>query len=776
MKLLSELILILLLLGISTPAYSNSVFAVNDKDSYQLARQVDFLLDDSKEMELETVQAAQNWQSVSRNIVNFGFNSAALWLRFELQAMQSNEYILHIPYPILDYLDNYSFIDGIPLEAVHTGDARIFDTRIVDHVDFVFPYTLTENQTLTVYLRIDSQGTLDVPLRFLSKEKFLDNNNDQIYFRGFVMGILWLMLFYNLFIFISIKDHVYGFYVLNIFAFLVSSNAYGGGAFQVLWPNYPALNDYVFPIFNGLSQLTSLLFMMALLQIMSHPRWYKYYFLGLIAIVSTFPILGGILPYSTIVPVQVVFSLLVYSSALCLGIHLSIKGDRTAQYFTVAMALFMLGLVSSNLKGLGLLPTNFFTQHAYQLGFFIDMVVLSLALAQKIDIARKEGLSAQKENVKNLKRYQDLYSESVSGNFQVTARGELVSVNAAFSQILGFESNSELMASNIASNISSISVNPNLARELLAKLHNNGRIVDFEQQVYGKGGRWLWVSLSMRPIKTEDGNTEFYEGSLLDITERKENETLREQALKDKMQTLEQLVVGICHELNTPLGTSITALSYMKRIIADIQETQKTSDITSEALKQSLEEELEVIELTEKNLARVRDLIHQFKHISVTQLGYQMSEIHMRSAIESGLMSLQSRLEELDVAVLIDCPFDLQLNSYGDAISEVFHQLVENSLDHAFLETDKKIINICVRLIPGSIEVQYSDNGTGLSEQGTKDLFNPFYTTMRGFQGKIGLGMYLTFNLVTQLLHGDVIVQQPKQGFSLVFTLPTQID
>lgn len=774
-KLLNELVLILLLFGISSSVYSSSTFAVNDTDSYQLARQVDYLFDDSMVMTLEAVQSSERWQTVGRDIVNFGFNSSALWLRFELQAKQSNEYILHIPYPILDYLDNYSFIDGIPLKVVRTGDARMFDTRAVDHVDFVFPYTLAENQTLTVYLRIDSQGTLDVPLRFLSKENFLDNNNDQIYFRGFVMGILWLMLFYNLFIFLSIKDHVYGFYVLNIFAFLVSSNAYDGGAFQVLWPGYPVLNDYVFPIFNGLSQLTSLLFMMALLQIMSHRAWYKYYFLGLIAIVSTFPILGALLPYSTIVPIQVVFSLLVYSSALCLGIHLSIKGDRTAQYFTVAMALFMLGLVSSNLKGLGLLPTNFFTQHAYQLGFFIDMVVLSLALAQKIDIARKEGLLAQKENVKNLKRYQDLYSESVSGNFQVTAQGELVSVNTAFSQLLGFDSTRELMASTIASNISSISVNPNLARELLAKLHSHGRIVDFEQQVYGKGGRWLWVSLSMRPIKTEDGSTEFYEGSLLDISERKENEILREQALKDKMLTLEQLVVGICHELNTPLGTSITALSYMKRIISDIQETQKTSDISSAALMQSLEEELEVIELTEKNLTRVRDLIHQFKHISVTQLGYQMSDINMRSIIESGLMSLQPRLDELDVAVLIDCPFDLQLNSYGDAISEVIHQLVENSLDHAFSDSDKKNINISVHLTLGSIEVQYTDDGVGLSEQGIQELFNPFYTTMRGFHGKIGLGMYLTFNLVTQLLHGDVIVQQPKQGFSLVFTVPTHL-
>ncbi len=775
MRLLQELILTLLLFGMATSVYADPAFLIDDQQSYHLARQVDFLLDESHALDLEAVQAAEIWQPVARDIVNFGFNSAALWLRFELQVQQSNEYILHIPYPILDYLDNYAFIDGLPLDPVHTGDARLFDSRAVDHIDFVFPYSLSENQTLTVYLRVDSQGTLDVPLRFLSKDKFLKSNDSEIYFRGFVMGILWLMLFYNLFIFLSIKDHVYGFYVLNIFAFLVNSNAYDGGAFQLLWPNQPGLNDYIFPIFNGLSQLTSLLFMMALLQVMDSRRWYKGYFLGLIAIVATFPVLGAVLPYSTIVPVQVVFSLLVYSSALCLGIHLSIKGDRTAQYFTVAMGLFLMGLVSSNLKGLGLLPTNFFTQHAFQLGFFIDMVVLSLALAQKIDIARKERMFAQRENIKNLKRYQDLYSESLSGNFQVTVKGRLVSVNAAFSQILGFDSIEELMDSNIATNISSISANPNLANELLAKLHSRGRVVDFEQQVHSKGGKYLWVSLSMRPIKTESGMTEFYEGSLIDVSERKENETLREQALKDKMVTLEQLVVGICHELNTPLGTSITALSYMKKLISEIQDSKDSTQFSVENFRKILEEELEIVELTETNLARVSDLIHQFKHISVTQLGYQLGLVHLCSSIDSGVVNLQQRCQEMNVTISINCPLELQLNSYSDAISEVIHQLVENSLDHAFMDVDKKEICIQADLIDDVIEIRYRDNGIGLSKQGESELFNPFYTTMRGFQGKIGLGMYLTFNLVTQLLHGEVVIEQPKQGLSLLLTFPANV-
>jgi PAS domain S-box-containing protein len=773
-RLIKTLVLTLLFFGAAF-SYSNSTFLIDDQQSYQLARQVDFLLDEGGLLDFEAVQVAESWQPIERDIVNFGFNSAALWLRFELQVKQSNDYILHIPYPLLDYLDHYAFIDNEPLAPIHTGDARVFDSRAVDHINFVFPYSLKKDQKLSVYLRVDSQGTLDVPLRFLSKDSFLKNNDGEIYFRGFVMGILWLMLFYNLFIFLSIKDPVYGFYVLNIFAYLMSSNAYDGGAFQLLWPNYPALNDYIFPIFNGLSQFTSLVFMMALLQVMDSQRWYKYYFLVLIAIVSTFPILGALLPYSTIVPVQVIFSLLVYSSALLLGLYLSIQGNRIALYFTVAMGLFMVGIVSSNLKGLGLLPTNFFTQHAYQLGFFIDMVVLSLALAQKIDIAQKERLLAQKGNIRNLKRYEDLYSESLSGNFQVSLAGELTSVNDAALTILGYSDRQELLEIEGDRGVKRFSVDKESTKKLLSALRYVGHIVDFEQQVRKKDGELIWVSISVRSVKNDEGVTEYYEGSMLNINERKENETIREQAMKERMATLEQLVVGISHELNTPLGISITGLSHLKNLVVEMNGNNTEKRINDDSFDTIIEQELQAIELSNTNLLRVSGLIKQFKHISVSQHGYVIDEVSLLAVISSGLAAFQTALEENDIKVQVHCDEGIDICTYGEAISEIIMQLVSNSLDHAFIDQDDKRIEITATLTDGKIEIDYKDNGLGLSAQGKNELFTPFYTTMRGYQGKIGLGMYLTFNLLTQLLAGTVEVKNPEKGVSINMTFPRQL-
>lgn len=755
---------------------ANPIVDVIDSKSYSLNYQVDYLLDKNKNLTITDVMGSTAWQGIGRNTINFGFISQAIWLKFDVKANNSNDYILHIPYPLLDYLDNYSFIDGIPLAVYKTGDARVYSTRATDAIDFVFPYSLKEHQILTVYLRIDSQGTVDVPLRFLSKDSYISENKSNLLFRGFVMGVLWLMLFYNLFIFISIRDSVYGYYVLNIFAFLVTSYAYDGGAFQLFWPNLPALNAYVFPIFNGLNQVTSIIFMLALLQVMKTNTWYKKYFLGLLATVSTFPFLGGILPYSIIVPIEVAFSLIVYTSAWMLGLHLSFKGNKTAIYFTVAMSLFMTGLISSNLKGLGLLPTNFFTQHAFQLGFFIDMVVLSLALAQKIEIARIERMEAQKENIKNLKRYQELYSESLSGNFQVSLNGNLTSVNNAVLNILGYENHKELLEDGVNNNVNRFSVDDDSTFKLLSALKNYGHVVDFEQVARRKDGKLIWVSLSVRSVKNNEGITEYYEGSMLDINERKENETLREQAIKEKVATLEQLVVGFSHELNTPLGTSITGVSHLKHLVDEMRVNKFNKKLDDELFEVLINQEQEVIDLTQNNLTRVSELIKQFKHISVSQHGYNLEESNLLATISSALAIFENKTIEAGVNIKLDCDPKINVLTYAEAVGEIIVQLISNSLDHAFEGKTGKEINMNFRQQGDLITFIYKDNGKGLSDKGLQELFNPFYTTMRGYQGKVGLGMYLTFNLLTQLLGGSINVEKPKHGVSMVISFPAQLN
>ena len=754
---------------------ANSTIQVDDSRYYHLIQEVDFLFDSSKALDIERVMESKSWQPITGNAINFGFQNASLWLKFTVQAKQDGDYVLHIPYPLLDFLDHYSFINNTPYKAYQTGDLRDFDTRAVNHIDFVFAYPLKAQQTLSVYLRVESQGALEVPLLFSSNEVFVDHNNDSIFLRGWVSGILWLMIIYNLFIYIAIRDRLYALYVVNAFAMMVVSNSYDGFAFQALWPSTPHLNTLVFPFFNAFIQATSLMFMFELLNILKVKTWYRQYFLGLFYCALPLPLLAIVLPYYIIVPVEVIFALIVNGSSLVIGLHLSLKGDRSAIYFTVAVLLFSVGIMSNNLKSLGLLPTNFFTQHAYQIGFFIEMVVLSLALAQRIDTAKKESLFAQKENIKNLRRYADLYSDSLSGNFQVKKNGRLISVNSAFTQILGYPSNASLMASPIADNIALLAHDPKMPERLLKIMKLNGRIIDFEEQLKREDGKVLWVSLSMRPSKGSDESIAHYEGSLIDISERKENETLREQAIKERMASMEQLIMGICHELNTPLGSSMTALSHIRDLVSRLSDGYHQKTLTRDLFQDAITQELESLDFTETNLAKVSELIQQFKISTILKTDYEQSESHLLTLINQSIVPLQERIDQQKVHVTIECEPALCINHKAQAICEVIEQLVTNSLDHAFQSHRDNQIFIKATQTHDEIEIIYQDNGIGLSAENKQTLFNPFYTTQRGVKGKTGLGMYLVFNLTSQILKGSIEIIDTQAGLGFKLIIPKDL-
>ena len=319
------------------------------------------------------------------------------------------------------------------------------------------------------------------------------------------------------------------------------------------------------------------------------------------------------------------------------------------------------------------------------------------------------------------------------------------------------------------------SVDKESTKKLLSALRYVGHIVDFEQQVRKKDGELIWVSISVRSVKNDEGVTEYYEGSMLNINERKENETIREQAMKERMATLEQLVVGISHELNTPLGTSITGLSHLKNLVVEMSGNNAEKRLNDDTFDTIIEQELQAIELSNNNLLRVSGLIKQFKHISVSQHGYVIDEVSLLAVISSGLAAFHTALAKNDIEVQVHCDEGIDICTYGDAISEIIMQLVSNSLDHAFIDQGDKRIEITATLTDGKIEIDYKDNGLGLSAQGKNELFTPFYTTMRGYQGKIGLGMYLTFNLLTQLLAGTVEVKNPEKGVSINMTFPRQL-
>ena len=248
-----------------------------------------------------------------------------------------------------------------------------------------------------------------------------------------------------------------------------------------------------------------------------------------------------IIPYKYLVPMVVILGLLVTVSGFSTGAYIWSKGNNFAHYFKVAWALLLIGLVLGNLRALGIIPTNFFTAHAYQFGAVLEVLLLSFALARRIDIAQKEKaqaeyqmIRAQRESIMNLKRYQDLYDNAVAGMFQSNLQDRFIRVNGALASMFGYESPQE-MVSQVSLISRDMAVDQMDMKAMFKLLLQEQTIMDRELKLRCKDGSYVWASMTVRTVLDAAGNVDHLEGSVVDITERKYAETYRQEEERRRM-------------------------------------------------------------------------------------------------------------------------------------------------------------------------------------------------------------------------------------------------
>lgn len=240
----------------------------------------------------------------------------------------------------------------------------------------------------------------------------------------------------------------------------------------------------------------------------------------------------------------------------------------------------------------------------------------------------------------------------------------------------------------------------------------------------------------------------------------------------EKMASLGGLVAGIAHEVNTPIGIAVTAISTLK----------EQSEITLQRLhentlkKSEFEHFLEVSHsagtLTESNLSRAAELIKSFKQVAVDQSSEKSRCFRLCDYAREIVISLQPRLNETGHSLEIKCHENVEISSYPGAISQILTNLVINSLQHAFTGDTAGKIQIVISLQQDTAILDYQDNGRGISEDEKTRIFEPFYTTARN-KGGSGLGLSIVYNLVVQLLGGQIEVKDTAgEGFHTIIKIP----
>lgn len=256
------------------------------------------------------------------------------------------------------------------------------------------------------------------------------------------------------------------------------------------------------------------------------------------------------------------------------------------------------------------------------------------------------------------------------------------------------------------------------------------------------------------------------------VTLRKTQEELIET---EKLASLGNLVAGVAHEINTPLGVGITYTSYIEDEINELVKYIDEGTLKKSTLKRYLNSIKSASESSLENLKKTSDLVNSFKNLAVFSSSSDISDFFIKPVIDDTILSLHNRLKKHNHILDIHCPSDLHMHSNLGAIFQVLIGLIDNSLCHGFINTENGHIVIAASKVNDRIIITYSDDGVGIDPEIKKKIFEPFYTTKRN-KGFIGLGLNTIHNSVTMLLKGNIDIVDQSKGVKIVLNIPQNIE
>jgi signal transduction histidine kinase len=240
----------------------------------------------------------------------------------------------------------------------------------------------------------------------------------------------------------------------------------------------------------------------------------------------------------------------------------------------------------------------------------------------------------------------------------------------------------------------------------------------------------------------------------------------------EKMVSLGRLVAGVAHEVNTPVGVSVTAASYLSEKTQFLYDRMQTDSISPNEVEKYLSTAREASELILTNLRRASDLIRSFKQVAVDQSAEEKRKFNVKTYIDELLLSIRPKYKKTKHAITVQCPDDLEINSYPGAFAQIMTNLIMNSLIHGFEEIEAGHIDIHVTADENRIQIIYKDDGKGMDQDTVQKVFEPFFTTKRS-HGGTGLGMHLVYNLVTQTMGGLIeCYSNPGRGVEFRISFP----
>ncbi|WP_108869089.1 sensor histidine kinase [Aquimarina aquimarini] len=377
-----------------------------------IGTQTHYLEDSSLELSIEEVviDIQNKFKKHSQETINFSSTASAYWLKFKVTKAIGDYHYLNVGSAYIDSISLYEFDEKNKLLSIrHTGDNLPFNSREIKVGNYLFALDFEKNITRTFYLRVKSDQPLFFPLRVGTLANFAAYEHDLDFLQGIYFGFMLLIFLYNLFLYFSTRERIYLYYIAYVFSITWFMASIFGYFFEYFWPNSPIINQIVV-VSAGLTMITATLFTQKFLNTkksnsIMHKGLIVFLIVGLLVCVLVlfgYKIEGLKLSQGGLLIMAVYF--------LILGVQFKLQGYRPAKYYLFAWGALIVGICFAILESLNLTFVMKYV-NAMQIGSALEVVLLSFALGDRINMYKKQKEDAQLDALLAAKENERLIQE-----------------------------------------------------------------------------------------------------------------------------------------------------------------------------------------------------------------------------------------------------------------------------------------------------------------------------------------------------------------------------
>lgn len=680
-------------------------------DNLQIGSGILILRDDSNHLLLKDVLQNSRFVPLSQRTINFGLSKASYWLRFRVRNSSAEDrLLLNILQPNLDKAELY-IVDGNGNYTTQAeGISLPLKDRYYQHQNFIFDLPIPPNEEKEVYLRVKSTTPLILSMQIGSVGNVFEQLVHSDMFFSLLFGIVFCMFFYNLFIYRTVRDSAYLYYAFHIFTLSLAQISLLGYGFRFLWPHNLWLAKNGIILSGNLSNVAIALFAREFLQTKKYlPKLNTGLYISMIPFIVSLLLLPFNLMQTSFMIMQTGMLITAFYPPL-LALLTYRKGYRPAKYYLFAWLSLSLGAAILVCKDMGLLPVNTFTVDAVQIGFAIEVILLAFALADKINVYKREKELSQMETLAALQKHDQLLTEQ----------------NSLLESKIN-ERTKELQLSN---------------ESLTVAMRN---IKDAQTQLVASE---KLASLGF-----------FTAGIAHEINNPVNFITANVKALSYNFADLFELIKKYQACFPLLISQELPQVKDIKKFEHDICFQDLESETT------------ELLNGIEEGAVRTADIVKGLRNFSrLDEDDLATTDIH--EGINSTLLILKSSIPDF-ITLETRFEANRDINCYPGILNQVFMNLLSNSIYAINAKPDngdEKIV-ISTREVADWLQISIRDTGIGMSEEIQQKMFEPFYTTKPIGEGT-GMGMPLTFKMVEK--HGGKlsVVSASGKGTTITVHIP----